>query len=63
MKNTQTSATAQNNEISLGWSAMPAYGEVMHNLVGTSHTDVSSTLKLAGKGVLSSFWSTLANLK
>lgn len=63
MKTNTTLSTASNNEITLGWSSMPAYGEVMNNLVGTSHTDVTSTLKLGAKGVLTSFWSTLSNLK
>lgn len=58
-----SSTTAQNAEVTLGWKAMPAYGEVMPRLVGTSHTDVTSTLKLEKKSILTSFWSTLSNLK
>lgn len=59
-----TAASATNNsEISLGWKAMPAYGEVMPTLVGTAHTDILSTLKTEKKNVISSFWSTLSNLK
>ncbi|MGV3661111.1 MAG: hypothetical protein ACO1TE_13065 [Prosthecobacter sp.] len=64
MKTTSTSSTTtQNAEITLGWKAMPAYGEVMTTLVGTAHTDMLSTLKLEKKSVISSFWSTLSNLK
>lgn len=42
---------------------MPAYGEVMNKLIGTSHTDVISSLKLEKKSLVESFWSTLTNLK
>lgn len=58
-----TSAAAKNEEITLGWKAMPAYGEVMPTLIGTAHTDVASTMKLGKKSILGSFWSTLSNLK
>ena len=61
MKN--NTATAKNEEITLGWSSMPAYGEVMNTLIGTSHTDVVSTLKAEKKTIIASFWSTLSNLK
>lgn len=67
MKTLSTTSTAAsttaNNEISLGWKAMPAYGEVMPTLVGTAHTDILSTLKTEKKDIISSFWSTLSNLK
>lgn len=63
MKTNTTLSTSSNNEITLGWTSMPAYGEVMTSLVGTDHTNVSSTLKLEKKSVLKSFWSTLSNLK
>lgn len=63
MKTNTALSTASNNEITLGWTSMPAYGEVMTTLVGTDHTNVSSTLKLEKKSVLKSFWSTLSNLK
>jgi hypothetical protein len=59
----KTNTTTSNNEITLGWTSMPAYGEVMTRLIGTDHTDVISSLKLEKKGLLSSFWSTLSNLK
>lgn len=64
MKTTSTTSSATKTaEVTLGWNAMPAYGEVMTTLVGTSHTDVASTLKLEKKSFLTSFWSTLSNLK
>ncbi|MFN0078720.1 MAG: hypothetical protein ACKVY0_19845 [Prosthecobacter sp.] len=63
MKTNATLSTASNNEITLGWTSMPAYGEVMTSLIGTAHTDVTSSLKLEKKSVLTSFWSTLSNLK
>ncbi len=63
MKTNHTLSASSNEEITLGWSSMPAYGEVMNTLVGTDHTSVSSTLKLTGKSILTSFWGTLSNLK
>ena len=63
MKTNTASSTAKNEEITLGWSSMPAYGEVMNTLLGTSHTDVVSTLKAETKTIIASFWSTLSNLK
>jgi hypothetical protein len=63
MKNNTAASAAKNEEITLGWSSMPAYGEVMNTLIGTSHTDVVSTLKAEKKTIIASFWSTLSNLK
>lgn len=63
MKTNTTSSTASNKEITLGWNAMPAYGEVMPRLIGTAHTDVESSISLSKKSVLKTFWSTLSNLK
>jgi hypothetical protein len=64
MKTNTTLATiAQNEEVTLGWNSMPAYGEVMNQLVGTSHSDVVSTLKAAHKPATSSFWSMLSNIR
>ncbi|HBJ85829.1 MAG: hypothetical protein Q8M07_20275 [Prosthecobacter sp.] len=63
MKTNTTSSTAKNEEITLGWSSMPAYGEVMNTLIGTAHTNVASTVKAEQKTILASFWSTLSNLK
>lgn len=63
MKTISATATAKNEEVILGWKAMPAYGEVMPKLIGTAHTDITSTLKLEKKSFLSSFWTTLSNLK
>lgn len=67
MKTISTSSTAaassNNSEMTLGWKAMPAYGEVMPTLIGTAHTDILSTLKAEKKSIISSFWSTLSNLK
>ena len=42
---------------------MPAYGEVMTKVIGTSHTDVKSSLNLEKKGLMSSFWSMLSSTK
>jgi hypothetical protein len=61
--NTTSSNTASNKEITLGWNSMPAYGEVMTQVIGTSHTDVKSSISLGSKSVLKTFWSTLSNLK
>lgn len=61
--NTTSSATATNKEITLGWTSMPAYGEVMPKMIGTAHTDVKSSMNLGTKSVLQTFWSTLSNLK
>ncbi|WP_395719482.1 hypothetical protein [Prosthecobacter sp.] len=63
MKTNTTLTASQNEEITLGWTLMPAYGEVMNKMAGASHTSVTSTLKLAHKSTLTSFWSTLSNLK
>lgn len=63
MKTNITSTTAQNAEVTLGWTSMPAYGEVMTTLAGTSHTDVMSTLKLEHKSVLNTFWNMLSSAK
>ena len=63
MKTNSIASSAKNEEITLGWSSMPAYGEVMNTTVGTSHTDVVSTLKTEKKTIIASFWSTLSSLK
>ncbi|WP_395750775.1 hypothetical protein [Prosthecobacter sp.] len=64
MKTTTTSSTAANTTSNtLGWTSMPAYGEVMTQVIGTAHTDVKSSLSLGSKSVLKTFWSTLSNLK
>ena len=63
MKTNTTFSTASNSEITLGWTSMPAYGEVMNQVIGTSHTDVQSSLKKRKKSLLKSFWSTLSNIK
>jgi hypothetical protein len=63
MKTKTITSAAKNEEITLGWSSMPAYGEVMNTAVGTSHTDVVSTLKTEKKTIIASFWSTLSSLK
>ena len=63
MKTNTTSSTAANNEITLGWTSMPAYGEVMTQVIGTAHTDVKSSMNLGKQSVLKTFWSTLSNLK
>ncbi|HRH98613.1 MAG TPA: hypothetical protein PLB55_21905 [Prosthecobacter sp.] len=63
MKTGTTTSSALNNEITLGWNSMPAYGEVMTKVIGTSHTDVKSSLNLEKKGLMSSFWSMLSSTK
>ncbi len=63
MNTNTTSSTASNKEITLGWTSMPAYGEVMNQVVGTAHTDVKSSMNLGKQSVLKTFWSTLSNLK
>jgi hypothetical protein len=61
--NTTTAASASNNSVTLGWTSMPAYGEVMPQVIGTAHTDVKSSMSLSKKTLLTTFWSTLSNLK
>lgn len=67
MKTTATtssaSTTAANKEITLGWTSMPAYGEVMPHLIGTAHTDAKSSMSLGKKSVLQTFWSALSNIR
>ena len=63
MNTNTTSSTASNKEITLGWTSMPAYGEVMNQVIGTAHTDVASSISIGKKSVLKTFWSTLSNLK
>ena len=63
MNTNTTSSNASNKEITLGWTSMPAYGEVMNQVVGTAHTDVKSSMNLGKQSVLKTFWSTLSNLK
>ncbi len=63
MNTKTTSSTASNKEVTLGWNSMPAYGEVMPQVIGTAHTDVKSSLSLGKTSVLKTFWSTLSNLK
>ncbi len=55
--------TAQNEEVTLGWSSMPAYGEVMNQLIGTSQTNVVSSLKTSKSFTVTSFWSMLGNVR
>ena len=61
--NTTSSPSASNKENTLGWNSMPAYGEVMPQVIGTAHTDVKSSISLGKQSVLKTFWSTLSNLK
>jgi len=61
--NTPSSIAAQNEEVTLGWTSMPAYGEVMSSLIGTSHTDVVRSVKLTKPSSVSTFWSMLSNLR
>lgn len=63
MKTNTALLTDSNEEITLGWNAMPAYGEVMSSLIGSSHTNVTSTLNLEKKSFVKSFWSTLSGIK
>ena len=63
MKTNTTTSSASNNTVTLGWTSMPAYGEVMPQVIGTAHTDVKSSMSLGKKTVLKTFWSTLSNLK
>ena len=61
--NSTTASSASTTEITLGWTSMPAYGEVMNQVIGTAHTDVASSISIGKKSVLKTFWSTLSNLK
>lgn len=61
--NTTSTTAAATQEIALGWTKMPTYGEVMPHVIGTAYTDVKSSMNVGTKSVLQSFWSTLSNLK
>ena len=61
--NTTAAASTSKNETTLGWTSMPAYGEVMPHVIGTAHTDVKGSMSLNKKTLLTTFWSTLSNLK
>lgn len=63
MKTNTTLSTASNDELSLGWTSMPAYGEVMNTIVGIDHSSITSTLKLEKPGLVKSFWSMLSSAK
>ena len=63
MKTNTTTSSASNNTVTLGWTSMPAYGEVMTHVIGTAHTDVKGSMSLNKKTLLTTFWSTLSNLK
>lgn len=63
MKTTTALSASQNAEVAFGWNAMPAYGEVMNQLVGMNHTNVTSTLKLNKTPALTSLWSLLSSRK
>lgn len=58
--------TSDASEAPLGWSSMPAYGEILPHLAGESHTLPRNFLSL-GKTPSAvptqSFWSMLANAK
>ena len=51
----------RNNDLSLGWRSMPAYGEVMNQLVGSSRTDVVSSLQTGNSFTMTSIWNVLSN--
>ncbi len=54
-------AQATTTEPSLGWNAMPAYGEVMSELKGIQFTEIPSIQAPASKTNLfmESFWNTV----
>lgn len=61
MKTNTTCSAPEIAESTLGWNAMPHYGEVMTQLIGMKHTDVVSTLKVSKTPVLASLWSLLSS--
>lgn len=63
MNRTTTLPTTRNEEVALGWNAMPAYGEVMNQIVGTSQTNVVSSLQIGNSFTITSIWNVLSNLR
>jgi len=59
-----SSPAAQNttSNTSLGWNAMPAYGEVLSELSGLTHLDIHAPLApepRANNVLIESFWNSL----
>jgi hypothetical protein len=55
-------AQATTTEPSLGWNAMPAYGEVLSELRGLTHLDIQAPLApepRANNMLIESFWNSL----
>ena len=58
--------TSDASEAPLGWSSMPAYGEILPHLVGESHPLPRNFLSLgksAATAPAQTFWSMVANAK
>lgn len=55
------SPTAESSDITLGWNAMPAYGEIMQELRGLDYMDMPAPKAPAAKTnlFLESFWSSI----
>ena len=58
---TPNPASASTSNITLGWNAMPAYGEIMTELRGVNHMEMPSINAPATKTNLfmESFWNTV----
>jgi hypothetical protein len=58
---TSSNSTAAASDITLGWNAMPAYGEIMQELRGLEYMDMPAPKAPAAKTnlFLESFWSSI----
>ena len=57
--NTTNHLTSETPEITLGWTTMAAYGEVMPDLIGAQHLSIPAPLAgdpRENNGLLTSFW-------
>jgi hypothetical protein len=55
------SPATQSSDLTLGWNAMPAYGEIMQELRGLDHMELPAPKAPAAKTnlFLESFWSSI----
>ena len=60
---TTSPSAATTPDTTLGWNAMPAYGEVMQELRGLNHLDIHAPLApepRANNALIESFWNSLS---
>ncbi len=59
--NTSNHLVSETPEITLGWSSMPAYGEVLPDLICAQHLDIHAAVAADPRDnntLLTSFWET-----